>query len=198
MEAVLAVAVLTVPGLKTCVDVRVVRLTACAAVVAEGRAGSCVMSVVTAGKEARSRGVGTGVSVSVAVATADAGSVVLGAPAAAPSVIRPVPELVLTGEAPLPGLADGNSVVFVVLREAAVVPSGEKLLTKSDVAGLACAVNLSVKVMALSALLALSVVPVMATVASISVVFCVSRVLKWAVCELVGVVRAERVLVLVA
>lgn len=198
VDAVLAVVVLTGPGLRTCVDVRVVWLTARAAVVAERRVVSCVMSVVPAGKETRLRGLETGVSVSVAVATADAGSVVLSVPAVVPSVIRLFTELVVTGEVPLPRFAEVSSVVFMVLREAAVVPSGETLLTKSDVAGSVCAVNLFVKVMVVSVLLVLSVVLVVATVASISVIFCVFRVLKWVVCALVGVVRAERVFVLVA
>lgn len=174
-EAVLAVVVLTAPGLKTCVDVEVVWLTACAAVVAERRAASCARSAATAGKEARSRGAGTSVSVPAAAA-ADAGSGPLSAPAAVPSVTRLFTELVVTGEVPSPGFAEGNSAVFVVLGEAAVVSSGEKPLTKSDVAGLARAVKLSVKVMVVSVLLASSVVLVIATAASVSVVFCVFSV----------------------
>lgn len=175
-EAVLAVVVLTAPGLKTCVDVEVVWLTACAAVVAEWRAASCARSAATAGKEARSRGAGTSVSVPAAAAAADAGSGPLSAPAAVPSVTRLFTELVVTGEVPSPGFAEGNSVVFVVLGEAAVVSSGEKPLTKSDVAGLARTVKLSVKVMVVSVLLASSVVLVIATAASVSVVFCVFSV----------------------
>lgn len=174
-EAVLAVVVLTAPGLKTCVEVKVVWLTACVAVVAERRAASCARSAATAGKEARSRGAGTGVSVPAAAA-ADAGSGPLSAPAAVPSVTRLFTELVVTGEVPSPGFAEGNSVVFLVLGEAAVVSSGEKPLTKSDVAGLARAVKLSVKVMVVSVLLASSVVLVIATAASVSVVFCVFSV----------------------
>lgn len=174
-EAVLAVVVLTAPGLKTCVDVEVVWLTACAAVVAERGAASCARSAATAGKEARSRGAGTSVSVPAAAA-ADAGSGPLSAPAAVPSVTRLFTELVVTGEVPSPGFAEGNSAVFVVLGEAAVVSSGEKPLTKSDVAGLARTVKLSVKVMVVSVLLASSVVLVIATAASVSVVFCVFSV----------------------
>lgn len=174
-EAVLAVVVLTAPRLKTCVDVKVVWLTACAAVVAEWRAASCARSAATAGKEARSRGAGTSVSVPAAAA-ADAGSGPLSAPAAVPSVTRLFTELVVTGEVPSPGFAEGNSAVFVVLGEAAVVSSGEKPLTKSDVAGLARTVKLSVKVMVVSVLLASSVVLVIATAASVSVVFCVFSV----------------------
>lgn len=174
-EAVLAVIVLTAPGLKTCVDVEVVWLTACAAVVAEWRAASCARSAATAGKEARSQGAGTSVSVPAAAA-ADAGSGPLSAPAAVQSVTRLFTELVVTGEVPSPGFAEGNSVVFVVLGEAAVVSSGEKPLTKSDVAGLARTVKLSVKVMVVSVLLASSVVLVIATAASVSVVFCVFSV----------------------
>lgn len=64
----------------------------------------------------------------------------------------------------------------MVLGEAAVVSSGEKPLTKSDVAGLAHTVKLSVKVMVVSVLLASSVVLVIATAASVSVVFCVFSV----------------------
>lgn len=64
----------------------------------------------------------------------------------------------------------------MVLGEAAVVSSGEKPLTKSDVAGLARTVKLSVKVMVVSVLLASSVVLVIATAASVSVVFCVFSV----------------------
>lgn len=174
-EAVLAVVVLTAPGLKTCVDVEVVWLTACAAVVAEWRAASCARSAATAGKEARSRGAGTSVSVPAAAA-ADAGSGPLSAPAAVPSVTRLFTELVVTEEVPSLEFAEGNSAVFVVLGEAAVVSSGEKPLTKSDVAGLACTVKLSVKVMVVSVLLASSVVLVIATAASVSVVFCVFSV----------------------
>lgn len=111
-----------------------------------------------------------------AAAAADAGSGPLSAPAAVPSVTRLFTELVVTGEVPSPGFAEGNSAVFVVLGEAAVVSSGEKPLTKSDVAGLARAVKLSVKVMVVSVLLASSVVLVIATAASVSVVFCVFSV----------------------
>lgn len=193
VDAVLTVVVLMVPGPSTkCVDVTVVWLMACAAVVAEWSVVSCVMSVVTGEKETRSRGVETRVSVSVAVAPADAGSVALSVPAVVPSVIRLFTEMVIMGEVPLPRFAEVNSVVLIVLREAAIVPSGEKLLTRSDVAGSACAVDLSVKVMVVSVLLVLSVVLVVPTVASISVVFCVFRVLKRVVCALVVVVTEQK------